>query len=113
LDRRDFLLFKSLKRRPTGRHYVLSCEWLYNRCLDRQVSQHGDMDKAIFDEEAIRLVFDDLHERFHDMDSVRVTRIEWLVGEVRKEFGTLMRDFKKRGGRLIFDRTEGQDPPLD
>jgi hypothetical protein len=37
------------------RHYVLSCQWLYNRCLDRRLSQHGDLDKAVFDEEAIRL----------------------------------------------------------
>jgi hypothetical protein len=109
MDRRDFLLLRGLSRsRQRGRHYVLSCEWLYNRCLDRRVSQHGDLERAIFDEEAIRLVFDDLDDRFRDMETVRVTKMEWLVGEIRKEFGTLMRGFRSRGGRVVID---GEAPP--
>ena len=85
---------------------MFSCEWLYNRCLDRRLSQHGDLDKAIFDEEAIRLVFDELDDRFREMETVRVTKIEWLVGDIRKEFGNLMRGFRSRGGRMVIDRGE-------
>jgi len=111
MDRRDFLLFRRLKAatRPHSRHYVLSCEWLYNRCLDRRLSQHGDLSAAIFDDEAIRLVFDDLDDRFREMESVRVTKMEWLVGDLRKEFGTLMRNFKSRGGRVVIEGVN--DPP--
>ena len=90
---------------------MLSCEWLFNRCLDRRLSQHGDLDKAVFDEEAIRLVFDELDVRFREVDTVRVTKMEWLVGEIRKEFGTLMRGFRSRGGRMVPDRGTEGDPP--
>lgn len=82
---------------------MLSCEWLYSRCLDRRLSQDGDREKAIFDEEAIRLVFDELDGRFRGMETVRVTHMEWLVGDIRKEFGVLMRRFRKRGGRMVPD----------
>jgi hypothetical protein len=108
VDRRDFLLFRGLKARQGNGTYVLSCEWLYNRCLDRRVSQHGDLERAIFDEEAIRLVFDDLDDRFRHMETVRVIKMEWLVGEIRKEFGTLMRGFKSRGGRVVIDGRQGE-----
>ena len=104
LDRRDFLLFKGVRGRRQGRHFVLSCEWLYHRCLDRRLSQHGDVEEAIFDEEAIRLVFDDLDDRFREMETVRVTNMEWLVGDIRKEFGSLMRAFRGRGGRMVVDK---------
>ena len=119
MDRRDFLLLRRLRQgglRPVAtqggpqrtRHYVLSCEWLYNRCLDRSVSEHGDLERAIFDEESIRMVFDDLDDRLRKMDTVRVTKLEWLVGDLRKEFGTLMRGFKSRGGRVVVD-----DEPME
>jgi hypothetical protein len=110
LDRRDFLTLRGLRPRSRGRHYVLSCEWLYNRCLDRRVSEQGEPDHPIFDDEAIRLVFDELDDRFRDMETVRVTKIEWLVGDIQKEFGTLMRGFRKRGGRIT--REDGR-PMLD
>jgi hypothetical protein len=103
MDRRDFLLLKGFRARPGSRHYVLSCEWLYNRCLDRRLSQHGDLERAIFDEEAIRLVFDELDDRLREMDSCRVTHMGWLVGDIRKEFGNLMRGFRSRGGRVVID----------
>jgi hypothetical protein len=103
MDRRDFLLLKGFRARRRSRHYVLSCEWLYNRCLDRRLSQHGDLERAIFDEEAIRLVFDELDDRLREVDSCRVMNIEWLVGDIRKEFGNLMRSFRSRGGRVTMD----------
>jgi hypothetical protein len=43
------------------------------------------------------------------METVRVTKMEWLVGELRKEFGTLMRGFRSRGGRMVPDRDPAQD----
>src|SRR3954468_24925841 len=94
LDRRDFLTLRGLHQRQRGRQYVLSCEWLYNRCLDRRLSQHGDLERAVFDEEAIRLVFDELDDRFRNIETVGVTKMEWLVGEIRSEFGNLMRAFR-------------------
>lgn len=104
MDRRDFLLLRGFRgHRQHGRHYVLSCEWLYNRCLDRRLSQHGDLERAVFDEEAIRLVFDELDDRLREVDTCRVTNIEWLVGDIRKEFGNLMRSFRARGGRMAID----------
>jgi hypothetical protein len=109
LDRRDFLLFRSAKGPRLSRHYVLSCEWLYKRCLDQRVTQPAEVRRAIFDEEAIRLVFDDLDTRFRDMETVRVTRMEWLVGDIRKEFGNLMRAFRSRGGRVIIDGVGPQE----
>ena len=92
---------------------MLSCEWLYNQCLDRRLSQHGDLDKAIFDEEAIRMVFDELDVRFRTMETVRVTKMEWLVGEIRKEFGVLMRGFRKRGGKMVPDKGDKDDKEMN
>jgi hypothetical protein len=109
LDRRDFLTLRGFRSRPGSRHYVLSCEWLHNRCLDRRLSQHGDPERAIFDEEAIRLVFDELDDRFRDMETVRVTNLPWLVGDIRKEFGNLMRGFRSRGGRVVFEGGKSPD----
>ena len=43
-----------------------------------------------------------------DMETVRVTNMDWLVGDIRKEFGNLMRAFRARGGRMVID---GRDPP--
>src|SRR5260221_7168641 len=76
MDRRDFLLLRGSRARQRSRHYVLSCEWVYNRCLDRRLSQHSERERAIFDEEAIRLVFDDLDDQLRGMDTCRVVHIE-------------------------------------
>ncbi len=107
MDRRDFLLFRRPKASRSP-HYVLSCEWLYHKCLDTRLSPPTSPDRAIFDEEAIRLVFDQLDDRLREMETVRVTQMEWLVGDIRKEFGTLMRGFRARGGRVEIEK--GQDP---
>ena len=55
-------------------------------------------------------VFDDLDDRFRNMETVRVTKIEWLVGDIRLEFGNLMRAFRARGGRMVVDGKD-QEPP--
>ena len=100
------MTLRGFRGRQRGRTYVLSCEWLYNRCLDQRLDQHGDLDKAIFDPEAIRLVFDELDDRFREMETVRVTKMEWLVGDIRSAFGDLMRAFRKRGGRMVADGSQ-------
>jgi len=90
------------------RHYVLSCEWLYNKCLDHHLSPPANREAAVFDEEAMRLVFDQLDDRLRETEAVRVTSMEWLVGDIRLEFGTLMRAFRGRGGRVEIEK----DPPV-
>lgn len=107
MDRRDFLLLRRGKAGPE-RHYVLSCEWLYRKCLDHRVSPPVSRDTAIFDEEALRLVFDQLDDRLREMKTVRVTHMDWLVGDIRLEFGSLMRAFRSRGGRVEIEKN--QDP---
>lgn len=108
MDRRDFLLFKRRKDRPSP-HYVLSCEWLYHKCLDRRLSPPASRDASIFDEEAIRLVFDQLDDRLREMETVRVTHMKWLVGDIRKEFGNLMRSFRARGGKMEIEKDQAPD----
>ena len=103
MDRRDFLLFKGFNARARRRELALSCEWLYERCLDKHLPAPGNRDAAIFDEEAIRRVFDDLDDRLRQVDTVHVTKMDWLAGDLRKEFGNLMRSFRARGGRLVID----------
>src|SRR5438477_8945786 len=103
MDRREFLLFKRRKG-PQSRHYVLSCEWLYSKCLDRRLSPPSSREAAIFDEEAMRLVFDQLDDRLREIEVVRVTHMEWLVGDVRLEFGTVMRALRSRGGRVEVEK---------
>ena len=107
MDRRDFLLFRRRRVRPS-RHYVLSCEWLYHKCLDHRLSPPASRDAAIFDEEAMRLVFDQLDDQLRETEAVRVTNMEWLVGDIRIEFGNLMRAFHARGGRLEIDKDKGR-----
>jgi hypothetical protein len=113
MDRRDFLLFRRPKAR--SRKFELSCKWLYMKCVDIQVTQQlaggsGDSDRppgeraAVFDEERMRLVFDDLDTRLRDIDTVRVTNMDWLTGDLRLEFGSLLRAFRARGGRVHIER---------
>ncbi len=47
---------------------------------------------------------DQLDDRLRKMETVRVTHMEWLVGDIRREFGNLMRGFRSRGGRMDVDR---------
>jgi hypothetical protein len=108
MDRRDFLLFRRRRKARAKPYYVLSCEWLYEKCLDTRLSPPASRDAAIFDEEAIRLVFDQLDDRLRETETVYVTQIEWLVGDIRKEFGNLMRSFRSRGGRVEVEK--GQSP---
>lgn len=112
MDRREFLLFK---RRPRSRTFELSCRWLYMKCLDTQVtgqlsSHSSDADlqpgegPALFDARTTRQLFNDLDRQLRDVDTVRVTHMDWLAGDLRLEFGNLMRAFRTRGGRVVIER---------
>ena len=68
------------------------------------VSPPSSREAAIFDEEAMRLVFDQLDDRLREIEVVRVTNMDWLVGDIRLEFGTLMRAFRSRGGRVEIEK---------
>ena len=109
MDRREFLL---LKRGPRTRTFELSCRWLYMKCLDTQVtgqqsshSNESDLQPgegpAVLVARTTRQLFDDLDLRLHDVDEVRVTDMDWLTGDLRREFGELMRAFRARGGRVM------------
>jgi hypothetical protein len=113
MDRREFLF---LKRRPLRRKYELSCRWLYMKCLDTQVtgqlsSHSSDSDPqpgegpALFDGRTTRQLFDDLDRQLREVDTVRVTHMDWLTGDLRREFGNLMRAFRARGGRVVIERS--------
>jgi hypothetical protein len=109
MDRRDFLLLRRVKTRRSS-HYVLSCEWLYRQCVDKQIAAPASREAAVFDEESIRLIFDRLDDRLREVDTVRVTNMDWLVGDIRKEFGNLMRGFRSRGGRVEIEKGRDADP---
>jgi hypothetical protein len=95
MDRREFLL---LKKRSTPREIELSCKWLYEQCVDSQVTP------TVFDAEVLRRVFDDLDTRLRGVQTVRVTHMNWLSGDLRLEFGSLLRAFRSRGGQVIIER---------
>ncbi len=95
MDRREFLL---LKTRSKPKHLELSCKWLYEQCVDSQITP------TVFDSEAMRRVFDDLDTRLRGVETVRVTNMNWLTGDLRLEFGSLMRAFRSRGGKVAIER---------
>jgi hypothetical protein len=109
MDRRDFLLFRS---KPKSREVELSCEWLYMKCLDTQVtglsehsidstepSQDGE-GPVVFGARTTKELFEDLDRQLRDADTVRVTHMRWLNGDLRREFGNVLRAFRARGGKI-------------
>jgi hypothetical protein len=110
MDRRDFLLFRT---RPKSRAVELSCEWLYMKCLDTQVMGHLSRQSAdstdpspygegpaVFDTRTTKELFEELDRQLRDADTVRVTKMRWLTGDLRLEFGKLLRAFRARGGKI-------------
>jgi hypothetical protein len=108
MDRRQFF---TLRRQTRSRTFELSCRWLYMKCLDTQVTgqlashtsesdlQHGE-GPAVFDARTTRQLFDDLDRQLRGVETVQVTDMQWLTGDLRREFGDLMRAFRARGGRV-------------
>jgi hypothetical protein len=112
MDRREFLF---LKRRSRSRTFELSCRWLYMKCLDTQVTgqlsshaSYSDLQPgegpAVFDTRTTQQLFEDLDRQLRDVDTVRVTHMDWLTGDLRREFGNLLRGFRARGGRVDIER---------
>jgi hypothetical protein len=112
MNRREFLL---LRTAPRGRVVELSCERLYMRCLDTQVTgwrHHGSAEStesspwggepaARFAERTPQQLFEELDRELRDVDVLRVVDSQWLAGDLRREFDTLMAGFRARGGRVV------------
>ena len=111
MNRREFLL---LRREPRGRVVELSCERLYMRCLDTQVtggqrnesadsaetSPWGGEPPARFPERTPQHVFEELDRELREVEVLRVVDSQWLVGDLRRDFENLIALFRARGGRV-------------
>lgn len=110
MHRRDFLLLRTTPRR---REFELSCERLYMRCLDTQLTapQADDadpMETSLWGgEPPARLaghsraqLFDDLDRELREVEVLKVVGSHWLVGDLRQDFERLMDGFRARGGRI-------------
>jgi hypothetical protein len=107
MNRRDFLL---LRRAPRDREVELSCERLYMRCLDTQVTGPHPGDPAdweepgeppaAFAEHTRQQLFDDLNRALLEVDVLRVVDSQWLVGDLRHDFDHLIDVFRARGGNV-------------
>jgi len=112
MNRRDFFL---LRMEPRGlqtlpRDVELSCEQLYMRCLDTQVTgaqprNSADLEEpgeppAVFAERTRQHVFEELDRELREVDVLRVVDSEWLVDDLRRDFDHAMDVFRARGGRV-------------
>ena len=111
MNRRDFLL---LRKEPRRREFELSCERLYMRCLDTQVtapqpdnppdsteeSPWGGEPPARFAEHSREQLFEDLDRELREVEILRIVNSHWLVGDLRHDFERLMDGFRARGGRI-------------
>ena len=93
---------------------VSSCERLYMRCLDTQItgaqpdrpadsevtSRWGGEPPASFTERTRAQLFEELDGELREVDVLRVVDSQWLVGDLRRDFDTLMDSFRARGGRV-------------
>lgn len=111
MDRRDFL---HLWKQPRNNRLELSGRWLYMRCLDTEVTghslepppetdmQHGEP-AAAFHARSTRQLFDDLDRQLRNVNMLHVTDMQWLTGDLQREFGDLLRIFRARGGTVQID----------
>lgn len=111
MHRRDFLLLRTTPRR---REFELSCERLYMRCLDAQLtppptdesadpmeaSLWGGEPPAKFTGYSREQLFDDLDRELREVEVLKVVNSHWLVGDLRQDFERLMDGFRARGGRI-------------
>ena len=122
MNRRDFLLL-----RTEPRVAELSCERLYMRCLDTQLtggqrdqsadsgapsaapalgcgsgetSQWGGEPPARFAQRTSQQLFEELDRELREVDVLRVVDTQWLVDDLRQDFDNLMVLFRERGGRI-------------
>ena len=111
MNRRDFLL---LRMEPRGRVVELSCERLYMRYLDTQVtsgqrdesaasaetSPWGGEPPARFAARTSQQLFEELDRELREVEVLRVHDSHWLAGDLRRDFDNLMALFRARGGRI-------------
>jgi hypothetical protein len=114
MNRRDFLFFRTEQRTQI---VELSCERLYMRYLDSQVTAAAREERptaasgdswdgeppAVLDAPTTRQLFDDLDRELHGVDLLHVIDSDWLAGdEFRREFDGLISAFRARGGRVEY-----------
>jgi hypothetical protein len=115
MNRRDFLLFRT---RGGNRVVELSCERLYMRCVDAQVTSattpgregledswkdgwgEGEPPRVVH-ERTLDEIFQDLEEDLGDADVVCLVDTRWLASEELKErLDTTLSRFRARGGHV-------------
>ena len=111
MNRRDFLL---LRRVPSSRIVELSCQQLYMRYLDTQVTgdrREADGDaapdpwggepSAVFEERTFADVLRAIESGLRDSDVVRLNESAWLAcDEVKRGLDEVLETFRARGGRV-------------
>jgi hypothetical protein len=114
VNRRDFLLLRRKNHNVAAniRTFDLSCKLLFMRWVDAEAtglqgkepagppSLWGGEPPARFAEATRQQLLQQLERELRDVDVLRVTDSEWLVGDLRQEVETLMNAFRARGGRI-------------
>jgi hypothetical protein len=117
VNRRDFLL---LRRVPASRIVDLSCQQLYMRYLDTQVTgerRDADADTTtdpwggepppVFDERTFADVLHAIEDGLRDADVVRLNESAWLAcDEVTRGLDGALAAFRTRGGRVEIRNSE-------
>ena len=107
MNRRDFLLFKTVGARRVAE---LSCERLYMRVVETQrVSASSDESSegwgreppAVFDALTADRLFADLERELRGVDVVRVVDRSWLAAsDLKPRLEALLDAVRARGGRV-------------
>jgi hypothetical protein len=111
MNRRDFLL---LRTDPRSRVVELSCEQLYMRYLDTQItgtrrSEAADAEicgepTAVFDERTPQHLFEELARELRGVDVLRIVDSRWIAREdLKHDLENLLASFRARGGRVEMD----------
>jgi len=106
MNRRDFLTFRVERR---VRVAELSCERLYMRLLDSQVTGEpsgegaaegwcGGEPAAVYHRSSVQEVFDQIDRDLNGIDLLRITDREWLTDHPYLE--GVISQFRARGGRV-------------
>lgn len=110
MNRRDFLLLRTDRDRVVE----ISCQQLYMRYLDTQVT--GDRSEgvddtaadpwsseppAVFETRTADQLFRDLECDLRHVDVLRILDSQWLAcDELRRELEAVLSSFRRRGGRV-------------
>jgi hypothetical protein len=117
MNRRDFLL---LRRVPASRIVELSCQQLYMRYLDSQVTgDRRDVDadarpdpwggepEPVFEAWTFADVLHSIEDALRDADVVRLNESAWLAcEEVKRGLDEVLAAFRARGGRVEIGNSE-------